>query len=114
MSGILYTIYTNEIPHLHTLMHYDIFTNLIGLSKIITTNIEHNTINFIDDSTNIISTQNSNEIQNYINNFYLLLEAVYNINNLVINSDKTELMIVCKNRFTKIRKIYKCMHQVTK
>merc|ERR1712115_632175 len=85
-------------------MHHDIFTHLTGLPKTITTNTEHNTINFVDDSTNIISPFNSTEIQNYINNFYSLHEAVYNINKLIINKDKTELMIVCKNRFRKITK----------
>ena len=104
MSGLLYTIYTNEIPLLHTLMNHDIFTNLTGLPKPISTKIEHNTLNFVDDSTNIISTNNSTEIQNYINIFYSLLEAVYNINKLIINKDKTELMIVCKNRFRKTTK----------
>ena len=78
-------------------MHHDIFPKLTSLPKLKNTNIEHNTINFVDDSTNIISSHNSNEIQQYINNFYLLLEAAYNINKLVINKDKTELMIVCKN-----------------
>ena len=96
MSGLLYTIYTNEIPLLHTLMNHDIFTNLTGLPKTISTNIEHNTVNFVDDSTNIISTNNSTEIQNYINKFYSLLEAVYNINKSIINQDKTELMIYVK------------------
>merc|ERR1712208_17911 len=97
--------YTNEIPLLHTLMNHDIFTNLTVLPKTISINIEHNTVNFVDDSTNIISTNNSTEIQNYINKFYSLLEAVYNINKSIINKDKTELMIVCKNCFRKKPKI---------
>ena len=88
MSGLLYTIYTNEIPLLLTLMNHDIFTKLTGLPKTTSTNIEHNTVNFVDDSTNITSTNNSIEIQNYINKFYSLLEAVYNINKLIINKIK--------------------------
>ena len=54
------------------------------------------TVNFVDDSTNIISTSKTNEIADYTNKFYRLLEAVYNINKLKINNDKTELMIICK------------------
>ena len=104
MSGLLYTIYTNKIPLLHTHINNDIFTNLRGLPKRNTNNIEHNTVNFVDDSTNIISSNNNTEIQNYINKFYPLLEAVYNINKLIINKDETELMIVCKNRFRKTTK----------
>ena len=86
LSGILYTIYTNEIPLLHTLMHKEIFTKLRGHKQTTSKNIKHNTINFVDDSTNIISTKNIDDIQNYINYFYSLIEAVYNINKLVINN----------------------------
>merc|ERR1712243_473327 len=91
---------TNEIPLLHTLIHKDIFTKLTGQQLTISQSIEHNTINFVDDSINIISTKNALEIQDYLNKFYLLLEAVYNTNKLKINFDKTLLMIVCKRRFS--------------
>ena len=82
-------------------MNYPSYTGLPTLNY---TNIEHNTVNFVDDLTNIISTNNSTDMQNYINKFYSLLEAVYNINKLIINKDKTELMIVCKNCFRKTTK----------
>ena len=104
MSGLLYTIYTNEIPLLHTLMHKDIFTKLTNLPLTTSTNIEHNTVIFVDDSTNIISTTNGLEIQDYINKLYSLLEAIYNTNKLIINKDKTELMIIYKNRYRKLTK----------
>ena len=29
------------------------------------------------------------------------MEAIYNINKLIINNDKTELMVICKNHFRK-------------
>ena len=104
MSGLQYTIYTIEIPLLHTLMHKDIFTPLTGLQPTSSKNIDHNTVNFVDDSTNIISTTNALEIQDYINEFYALLESVYNTNKLIINKDKTELMIICKNCFRRLTK----------
>ena len=44
--------------------------------------MNHKTVNFVDDSTNIISTHNAHEIKDYINKFYSLLEAVYNTNKL--------------------------------
>ena len=56
----------------------------------------------MDDSTNIISTTEIPLVQEYINNFYLLLESVYNVNKLVINKDKTELMIICKQKIRKL------------
>merc|ERR1712240_467954 len=57
--------------------------------------------NFVDDSTNIVSTHDIRTIEQYLEKFYKLLEAVYNINKLKINKDKTELMIICKQRFRK-------------
>ena len=104
LSGLLYTLYTNEIPLLHTLMHKDIYTQLTQHQPTTSTSINHTTINFVDDSTNIISTPNIDEIQEYTNKFYRLLEAVYNINKLKINNDKTELMIICKAKHRKSTK----------
>ena len=60
------------MPQIHTLMHKNIFTNLTGRPQTISINIGHNTVNFVDDSTNIISTPNAPEIQDYINKFYTL------------------------------------------
>ena len=80
-------------------MHKEIFTKLTSHQITSSKNIEHNTINFVDDSTNIISTKNTAEIQEYLNKFYLLLEAVYNANKFNINKDKTVLMIICKEKF---------------
>ena len=50
----------------------------------------------------MISTTEIPLIQEYINNFYLLLESVYNANKLVINKDKTKLMIICKQKICKL------------
>lgn len=104
LSGLLYTIYTNEIPLLHTLMHNKIYTSLTNHQPTTTNNINHCTVNFVDDSTDIISTIKAEDMQEYLNRFYSLLEAVYNINKLKINNDKTELMMICKNRFRKSTK----------
>merc|ERR1712240_568677 len=65
MSGVLYTIYTKEIPQIHTLMTDKIFTKLTGKPIIQTKDIEHSTINFVDDSTNLIMTKDPKILQNY-------------------------------------------------
>ena len=85
-------------------MHNDIYTTLTQHQQTTTTSINHTTVNFFDDSTNIISTPKINDIQEYIDKFYILLEAVYNINKLKINNEKTELMIICKNKLRKATK----------
>ena len=76
MSGILYTIYTNEIPLIHTLMSDKLFTKLTGKPIIPIKDIEHSTINFVDNSTNIIMTKDPKILQNYLDYFYLLLQNV--------------------------------------
>ena len=85
-------------------MYKNIFSSLTGLLPTTSTCIDHDTVNFVDDSTNIISTPNVHEIQDNINKFYRLLESVYNTNKLIINKDKTELMIICKNRYQNLTK----------
>merc|ERR1712240_730561 len=54
LSGVLFTIYTNEIPQIYTLMTDEIFTKLTGKPILNTKDIEHSTINFVDNSTNLI------------------------------------------------------------
>ena len=54
---------------------------------------------YVDDSNNVISTENAEELQLYINKYFGLIEAFYNINKLKINPDKSKIMIVCKPKF---------------
>ena len=57
---------------------------------------DHLTINFIDDSTNLISYDSSESLNDYLTVFYELLQQYYDINKLTINPDKTELLVSCK------------------
>ena len=107
LSGLLYTLYTNEIPLLHTLMNNDIYTGLTQHTTTTATKIAHSTVNFVDDSTNITSSQQKDDITEYTNKFYTLLEAVYNTNKLKINNDKTKLMVTCKPKHRKDTKTIK-------
>ena len=58
--------------------------------------IDHIIINYIDDSTNIISSKDTQILQQYINKYYILLDNYYNINYLKINSDKLTLLVTTK------------------
>ena len=96
LSAVLYTIYTNEIPLLHTLMSQDIYYALTNTPTPIVNDIKHTTINYVDDSTSTISSKSASELQTYLSHFYKLLESYYNINYLKINPDKTKFIITCK------------------
>ena len=94
---------------IHTLMKDEIFTKITGKPLIDTKDIKHSTINFVDDSTNLIMTKDPEMLRTYLNNFYILLQKVYHTNKLIINQEKTEIMIVCKNKHRKQTKTYKGM-----
>ena len=58
-------------------------------------NIIHNILQYVDDSTNT-NNNNINEMQQYINKHYKVLEGYYNLNKFQINADKSKLLIICK------------------
>ena len=97
LSSVLYNTYCNEIPLLYKLMNtelYQLMTNHTPVGTV--SNMLHNVIQYVDDSTNVISTEDETSLQSYINDYFKILEAYYNINKLLINSDKSKLMISCK------------------
>ncbi len=104
LSAVLYTIYTNEIPLLHTLMSQDIYYNLTNTPTPIIKDIKHTTVNYVDDSTSTISSKTASELQTYLNHFYKLLESYYNNNFFKMNPDKTKFIITCKSAYTHITK----------
>ena len=97
LSALLYTLYINEVPRIHELLNSNIYNLITGENNNINNNIvEHLTIQYVDDSNNIITTNSSDDIEAYINKYFKLVENFYNINKLKINPDKSKLMIVCK------------------
>ena len=106
LSALLYTIYTNEIPILHRLMYDNIFTKItsIQIPTFCENIIKHITFQYVDDSSNIIHSKNIEYLQIYMDHFFTLLENFYNINKLTLNSDKSKLIIICKNKFREATK----------
>ena len=105
----MYIIYTNKIPYLHKFLtdnkfnvHYNKITNnkyTKTFEKCKNLQFDHLTINYIDDSTNLISDTSSINLINYLTLYYNLLQHYYDSNKLVINPDKTELLVSCKKKF---------------
>ena len=96
LSGVLYTLYTNEIPLLFQLMNKQKFQRITNKHLPNITTHEHQTTNFIDDSSSVISFKHTDDIKLYLENYYSLLENYYEINQLHINSDKTQLLLCHK------------------
>ena len=87
LSATLYTLYTNEITQLDTLMGTDYYTQITGQQDITYTDIDHIIINYVDESTNIVSSTDIKHLQTYINKYYILRTYYYKINFLKINGD---------------------------
>ena len=97
LSALLYTLYINEVPLLSKLIDSDIYKKLTNDNSEYISNIkEHITIQYVDDSNNIITSDDSVGLENYINKYFKLIESYYNLNKLKINPDKSKIMITCK------------------
>ena len=92
----MYNAYCNELPLLHKLINTPIYNKLVDKRHLVTKDINHEVINFIDDSTCIIGLKNHNNIKLYLEQYYRLLEGYYNANKLKLNSDKNKLLIINK------------------
>ena len=98
LAGILYTLYTNEIPDLHKLIHSNFYTALTKQPKLTFKNTTHLTINFVDDSTSIIGSKDFDIIQSYLETYYCLIKTFYDINKLKINHDINQVCIYAKSK----------------
>ena len=57
---------------------------------------EHEVVNLVDDSNNVISGTENTELANYINTYFKLLELYYNSQKLkIIQARNSFLYVVC-------------------
>ena len=61
--------------------------------------VKHDVINFLDDINSVITAEPGVNIENYINQYFKLLEIYYNSKKLKINTDKTQLLLCSVPRF---------------
>ena len=78
-------------------MSSKIYNSITGETKIENTKIlEHITWQYVDDSNNVITSNDSKNISEYINKYFKLIEWYYNLNKLKLNPDKSKIMISYK------------------
>ena len=103
LSSLLYTLYCNEIPLLYKLIGSPLSKNFTKIPDNFNTKaIHHKIVQYVDDSTNIIATNDTNQLQSYINLYFSILEEFYNVNKLLINSDKSKLLLITKPNLRQI------------
>ena len=69
MSGLLYNIYINELPLLFNLLKDAEFNKNNNICK----NIDHITVQFVDDSSNVTAFKDHNNIKSYKESYFNLL-----------------------------------------
>ena len=80
LSGLLYILYTNEIPRLERLLEdKESMNKLAKREPISTENINHDTTNFVDDSNSVISFPDPSKANQYIQSYFDLLIGYYNM-----------------------------------
>ena len=66
LSATLNTLYTNEIASLYKIIGTQYYELITGHKTKDDFEIDHIIINYVDDSTNIISSDNKDQLQKYI------------------------------------------------
>ena len=87
-SGLLYLVYTNDLPDtIHS--HKVNFENPVVHCK-----EDGSMVNFVDDGTVYYADKNPEVISQKLSDHYSAIEEYMNSNKLVINSDKTHLIVL--------------------
>ena len=104
MSSLLYTIYTNKIPILNKLLKDQEWMNkIVGKNVTEYDEIDHTSVCYIDDTSNIISFIDYTYANQYLNDLFQTLKAYYNSNRLCINSEKTSLVCIARPQMRQIK-----------
>ena len=98
LSGLLYNLYSNEVPLVHKLLENPEEVDLPKELKMKDKEIFHEVHNFVDDSSSAISSKNEGKLLEYIKKYTKLMKIYYSANILKINQSKTVMMIVPKNK----------------
>ena len=86
LSGLLYTIYTNEVPILHKILENTNICRIIRVTPAKNDISEHIVMNFVDDNNSVISGTENTELEHYIKKYFQSLEVYYNSRKLKINA----------------------------
>ena len=56
-------------------------------------------VNFVDDSNSVISAKPGEDLEQYVNSYFKLLEIYYNSKKLKVNKNKTQILVCSMPRF---------------
>ena len=87
-SGLLYLVYTNDLPEVIHSHEVDFKKPQVYCEE------DGGMVNFVDDGTVYVASKDPEEVSQKLSNHYSKIEAYMNSNKLVINSDKTHLIVM--------------------
>ena len=96
MSGMLYSLYTNEVGKLHKLLEDKEWVEEQLKVRHEEYNAEHTVVNFVDDSNSLISFGDPTHANHYLDRYFRILILYYRQNKLLLNPEKTNVMIVAR------------------
>ena len=87
-SGLLYLVYTNDLPdmiHSHPVNYHE---------PVVHCDEDGSMVNFVDDGTLYVADKSPEVISQKLSNHYARIEEYMHANKLVINSDKSHLIVM--------------------
>ena len=87
-SGILYLVYTNDLPDVIHDHPVDYKEPLVHCKE------DGSMVNFVDDGTAYVSDKSPDVVSQKLTNHYSVIEEYMHSNKLVINSDKSHLIVM--------------------
>ena len=89
LSSLLYTFYINKVTVLQRLINKVLYTKSTGDTNDYNSgSIDHNIVQYVDDTNNIVSSQDSGNIYPFIDMYLKLIENIYEINKLKFNQEQ--------------------------
>ena len=83
----------------HEILENEDVCKTIGAKHYEKLTVNHDVVNFVDDSNSVITADPGVDIEDYTRNYFNLLGIYYNSQKLKINTDKTQLMVCSKPRY---------------
>ena len=94
-SGTLYNLYNIDVPALHEIMKdRTTYQKMVGKTIPCYKMVRHITIQYVDDSTSVVSCNDFEVLRKYLQDYYDLLVIHYKNNKLVLNGEKTAIMLL--------------------
>ena len=105
LGALLYMLFVNELPSvIHDYSDLDGNLDQLAEHNDLDNNLEHELLCcYVDDSTVTVSSSDPLELTMRLSSLYKRLSGYFGNNRLVINDDKTHLLVIATRKYAKLR-----------